>query len=297
MTKEALKAAIKRHLHQTLARDTQSATPHDWWLASCYEINDKILEQLTANQAEQKKKDVKRVYYFSLEYLMGRLLNTNVDNLNFKDVLIEALKDFGQNYEDLRQEEADMGLGNGGLGRLAACFLDSLATLNYPAVGYGILYEFGLFKQKIIHNRQEELPDNWLTFGNPWRLLRADRKQEVQLYGRLEKHYDDKGDVQFRWVDTKTILGIPWDIPIVGYHGKTINFLRLWESRASEDFDLKTFNEGGYIEAVREKAEGESISKVLYPNDKTENGKELRLVQQYFFVTCSLKDIFRTSHR
>lgn len=293
MTKETLKVAIKQHLHQTLARDTRSATPRDWWLASCYAINDKILEQLTANQAEQKKKDVKRVYYFSLEYLMGRLLNTNVDNLNFKDTLIEALKDFGQNYEDIRQEEVDMGLGNGGLGRLAACFLDSLATLNYPAVGYGILYEFGLFKQKIINNRQEEFPDNWLTFGNPWRLLRADRKQEVQLYGHLEKQYNDKGDVQFRWVGTKTILGIPWDIPIVGYRGKTINFLRLWESRASDGFDLKTFNEGGYIEAVREKAEGESISKVLYPNDKTENGKELRLVQQYFFVTCSLKDIFR----
>ena len=193
--------------------------------------------------------------------------------MNFKDTLVDALKDLGQDYELLRQEEVDMGLGNGGLGRLAACFMDSLATLDYPAVGYGILYEFGLFNQKIVHHRQEEFPDSWLKFGNPWRLLRPERTQKVQLYGRLEDVYDDKGDCQKKWVGTKTILGLPWDIPIVGYRGKTVNYIRLWESRASEGFDLKTFNEGGYIEAVREKAEGETISKVLYPNDKTENGK------------------------
>lgn len=293
MTKNELKAAIERHLHQTLARDKTSATPRDWWLASCYAINDQIFQRLSENQVEQKKDDVKRVYYFSLEYLMGRLLNTNVDNLDFKDTLIEVLKELGQDYEKIRQEEVDMGLGNGGLGRLAACFMDSLATLNYPAVGYGILYEFGLFKQKISGHRQEELPDNWLKFGNPWRVLRAERTQTVSLYGHLEQYHDDKGDLNNRWVASKTILGLPWDIPIVGYRGNTINFLRLWESRASEDFDLKIFNEGGYVQAVKEKTEGETISKVLYPNDKTENGKELRLVQQYFFVSCSLKDIFR----
>ena len=293
MNKEDLKVAIERHLHQTLARDKSSATSRDWWLACCYAVNDQIFQRLSENQTEQKQKDVKRVYYFSLEYLMGRLLNTNLDNLDIKNTLIEVLKDFGQDYEQVRQEELDMGLGNGGLGRLAACFMDSLATLDYPAVGYGILYEFGLFKQRIVGNKQEELPDNWLKFGNPWRLLRAERTQKVQIYGHLEKRYDNKGDCKQCWVNTKTILGLPWDIPIVGYRGKTVNYLRLWESRASEDFDLKTFNEGGYIEAVREKAEGETISKVLYPNDKTENGKELRLVQQYFFVACSLKDILR----
>lgn len=293
MTKKELKAAIERHLHQTLARDKTNATSRDWWLASCYAINDQIFQRLSENQAEQKRKDVKRVYYFSLEYLMGRLLNTNVDNLDFKETLIEVLKDLGQDYETIRQEEMDMGLGNGGLGRLAACFMDSLATLDYPAVGYGILYEFGLFKQKITGNRQEELPDNWLKFGNPWRLLRAERTQSVALYGHLEQYYDDKGDLKHRWISSKTILGLPWDIPIVGYRGKTVNYLRLWESRASEDFDFKVFNDGGYIEAVKEKTEGETISKVLYPNDKTENGKELRLVQQYFFVSCSLKDILR----
>jgi len=293
MTKKELKEAIERHIHQTLARDEKSATPRDWWLACCYAINDQIFQRLSENQIEQKAKDVKRVYYFSLEYLMGRLLNTNLDNLDFKDTLIAALKDLGQDYEKIRQEEVDMGLGNGGLGRLAACFMDSLATLNYPAVGYGILYEFGLFKQNIVNHRQEELPDNWLKFGNPWRLLRAERTQKVQIYGHLETQYNDKGDKKEVWVGAKTILGLPWDIPIVGYRGKTVNYLRLWESRASEDFDLKAFNEGGYVEAVREKAEGETISKVLYPNDKTQNGKELRLVQQYFFVSCSLKDIIR----
>lgn len=293
MTKKELQVAIRRHLQETLARDEASASPREWWLASCYAINDQILKRLSENQKEQKAKDVKRVYYFSMEYLMGRLLNTNLDNLDFKETLIEALKGMGQSYEQIRQQEVDMGLGNGGLGRLAACFMDSLATLDYPAVGYGILYEFGLFRQKITDNRQEECPDNWLKFGNPWLLMRPERVQTVQIYGRLETYHDDKGDSKQRWVDTKTVLGLPWDIPIVGYRGKTVNYLRLWESRASEDFDLKTFNEGGYVEAVKNKAESETISKVLYPNDKTENGKELRLVQQYFFVSCSLKDIIR----
>ncbi|OHE73193.1 MAG: glycogen phosphorylase, partial [Verrucomicrobia bacterium GWC2_42_7] len=176
--------------------------------------------------------------------------------------------------------------------RLAACFLDSLATLDYPAIGYGIHYEFGLFKQDIVDGKQEERPDNWLRFGNPWKIVRPEH-QSVKLYGKVESYFDDMGDWKHRWVDTKEIVGVPWDIPVVGYGAKTINFLRLWESRASEELDLKVFNEGSYVDAVREKAISETISKVLYPNDKTENGKELRLVQQYFFVSCSLQDIIR----
>lgn len=293
MTKEEMRLALERHLIQSLARDKQTATLRDWWLASCYVVRDQILQRFIDTQSRQHQQNVRRVYYLSLEYLMGRLLNTNVDNLGLKDVLTSALADEGIDYEKMRQEEVDMGLGNGGLGRLAACFLDSLATLNYPAIGYGIQYEFGLFRQEFVNNKQEECPDNWLRFGNPWRILRAECTQEVHLYGRVEQCYDDKGDARPKWVDTKTILGVPWDVPVVGYGGKTINFLRLWESRASEDFDFKTFNEGGYIEAVREKTVGETISKVLYPNDKTENGKELRLAQQYFFVACSLQDIIR----
>lgn len=293
MTKEEIKLALERHLIQTLARDKQTATCRDWWLASCHVVRDQILQRFIDTQERQHLQNVRRVYYLSLEYLMGRLLNTNADNLGFKEILKTALEDYGLDYEQIRQEEVDMGLGNGGLGRLAACFLDSLATLNYPAIGYGIQYEFGLFRQAFVDNRQEELPDDWLRFGNPWRILRAEYMQPVHLYGHVEQCHNDKGDARPKWVNTKTVLGIPWDIPVVGYGGNTINFLRLWESKGSEDFDLKTFNEGGYVAAVQEKTVGETISKVLYPNDKTENGKELRLVQQYFFVACSLQDILR----
>ncbi|MEX2044071.1 MAG: glycogen/starch/alpha-glucan phosphorylase, partial [Opitutus sp.] len=190
-----------------------------------------------------------------------------------------------------------MGLGNGGLGRLAACFLDSLATLDYPALGYGIYYEYGLFKQAIVNGHQVEHPDNWILFGDPWEVVRPEYTTEIQIYGRVENVFDDRGNYRPRWVDTKALLGVPHDIPIAGYGTKTVNLLRLWSSKATEDFDLAAFNSGGYVEAVREKAVGETVSKVLYPNDKTENGKELRLVQQYFFVACSLRDILRRHFR
>jgi starch phosphorylase len=190
-----------------------------------------------------------------------------------------------------------MGLGNGGLGRLAACFLDSLATLDYPAIGYGIHYEFGLFKQEFVQGHQVEHPDNWMIFGTPWEICRPEYTQKVQLYGRVENVFDDRGGYLPRWVDTKEILGVPYDIPIAGYGTKTVNLLRLWASRSTEEFDLSAFNSGGYVEAVREKAIGETVSKVLYPNDKTENGKELRLIQQYFFVSCSLRDLIRRHFR
>ena len=185
------------------------------------------------------------------------------------------------------------GLGNGGLGRLAACFLDSLASLDLPAVGYGIHYDFGLFRQEFKDGRQVEHPDTWMEKGCPWQVMRPNHVQEVKLYGHVEHRMNDRGVFCPCWVGCKTIEGVPYDLPIVGYGGETVNFLRLWDSKASSEFDLKIFNEGGYVEAVREKAMGETISKVLYPNDSTENGKELRLVQQYFFVSCSLKDIIR----
>lgn len=217
--------------------------------------------------------------------------------MGFYDMMQESLREMGIDLLELEQQEVDMGLGNGGLGRLAACFLDSLATLDLPAVGYGIHYEFGLFNQEFVNGCQVEHPDNWLHYGNPWQIIRPEYTQTVHLYGRVENQYTDKGDWAPVWVGTKSIIGVPWDVPIIGYGGRTVNFLRLWESRASEEFDLKIFNEGGYVEAVREKAVGETISKVLYPNDKTESGKELRLVQQYFFVACSLRDIIRRYHQ
>jgi starch phosphorylase len=224
---------------------------------------------------------------------MGRLFGNNLLATGLLGAAEAALKGLGQDFEKIRESEVDMGLGNGGLGRLAACFLDSLATQDYPALGYGIYYEFGLFKQSFVDGHQVEAPDNWIIFGSPWEVVRPEYTQEVRLFGRVENVFDDRGNYRPRWVDTKTILGVPHDIPTAGFGTQTVNLLRLWASKSTEDFDLAAFNSGGYVDAVREKAVGETISKVLYPNDKTENGKELRLVQQYFFVACSLRDIIR----
>jgi glycogen phosphorylase len=289
----ALQQSILHYLKYKMGRDVPSATRRDWWIATATAVRDRMIERGLDTYQAHRAGNVRRVYYFSLEYLIGRLMLNNVINLGLLDAMNEALGDLGQDFETIRGQEEDMGLGNGGLGRLAACYLDSLSTMDLPAVGYGIHYEFGLFRQEFVNGHQVEHPDNWLVYGAPWELVRPEFTQPVKLFGRCEQVFDDNGNFQWRWVDTKTILGFPFDIPVVGYGTKTVNILRLWASKATEDFDLRTFNEGGYIEAVREKAYGETVSKVLYPNDKTENGKELRLVQQYFFVTCSLRDILR----
>ena len=288
-----IKQAILRHLKYTLARDPGSATVRDWWISTAMAVRDHILSRFLATQAVHNENNVRRVYYFSLEYLMGRLLEANLHNTGLSETVVAALRDLGLDFATLRDAEEDMGLGNGGLGRLAACFLDSLATHDYPAIGYGIHYEYGLFKQEFVNGQQVEHPDNWIIFGDPWELVRPEYTQRIQLYGQVEQVSDGSGKARSRWTNTKTVLGVPYDIPIAGYGTKTVNFLRLWASKSTEEFDLATFNQGGYVEAVREKAVGETISKVLYPNDKTENGRELRLVQQYFFVTCSLRDIIR----
>jgi starch phosphorylase len=293
---ESMKTSILNHLRLTLARHPQSATPDEWWTATCYAVRDRILDRYMKTQAVHHEQKVRRAYYLSLEYLMGRLLVNNLHNAGLFDQTRAALTELGQDFNEVCDEEADMGLGNGGLGRLAACFLDSLATLDLPAVGYGIHYEFGLFRQEFKDGYQIEHPDVWMKKGCPWEVMRPNFAQEVQLYGRVEHQMNSKGVFKPKWVDYKVIEGVPYDIAIVGYGGETVNFLRLWDSKSAHEFDLDIFNEGGYVEAVREKAMGETISKVLYPNDSTENGKELRLVQQYFFVTCSLKDIIRRFH-
>jgi len=288
-----LRSLILRHLTSTLARHPSTATSRDWWVATALAVRDTIHERLIATQAVHNEQNVRRIYYFSLEYLLGRLFGNNLLATGLLGAAEAALKGLGQDFEKIRESEVDMGLGNGGLGRLAACFLDSLATLDYPALGYGIYYEFGLFKQSFVDGHQVEAPDNWIIFGSPWEVVRPEYTQEVRLFGRVENVFDDRGNYRPRWVDTKTILGVPHDIPTAGFGTQTVNLLRLWASKSTEDFDLAAFNSGGYVDAVREKAVGETISKVLYPNDKTENGKELRLVQQYFFVACSLRDIIR----
>jgi glycogen phosphorylase len=292
-----MKAAILRHLTYTLARDTGSASARDWWIATAMAVRDHILDRMIATQAVHNDQNVRRLYYFSLEYLMGRLLESNLYNAGVYDATLEALTELGVDWPTIREAEEDMGLGNGGLGRLAACFLDSLATLDLPAIGYGINYEFGLFRQEFRNGHQVEHPDSWMIFGTPWEIVHPVYTQEVQLYGEVQNIFDDFGNCRPKWVHTKTLLGVPHDIPVAGFGTKTVNILRLWTSRATEEFDLAAFNSGGYVEAVREKAIGETVSKVLYPNDKTENGKELRLVQQYFFVACSLRDIIRRHFR
>ena len=292
-TKSSVKSSILNHLRFTLARHPENATQDEWWTATSHAVRDRILDRFMKTQEVHDRKKVRRAYYLSLEYLMGRLLVNNLFNTGLYQQTRDALEELGQDITAIANEEADMGLGNGGLGRLASCFLDSLASLDLPAVGYGIRYEFGLFRQEFKDGRQVEHPDVWMEKGCPWEVMRPNYGQEVKLYGRVEHQMNDKGAFCPKWVDYKTIEGVPYDIAIVGYGGETVNFLRLWDSKASSEFDLKVFNEGGYVEAVREKAIGETISKVLYPNDSTENGKELRLVQQYFFVSCSLKDVIR----
>ena len=292
-----VKDAIKHQLRLILARDLGSATKSELWMATSLAVKEMMIDRFIETQKEHSKQDTRRVYYLSLEYLMGRLLNVNLSNLGLKHAVEEALSELGFQLDVLSEEEHDMGLGNGGLGRLAACFLDSMATMDLPAIGYGIHYQFGLFKQEFDNGRQIEKPDDWLKNGNPWEIIRPQYSQKIQLYGQVEHSYDDLGNYSPQWVGTKEVEGIPYDLPIVGYGAKTVNFLRLWESKASEQLDFQIFNQGGYVEAVREKAMGETISKVLYPNDETESGKELRLVQQYFFVSCSLQDIIRRFHK
>ncbi len=294
---QSVKDSILYHLKYSLAHDIQTATKRDWWLATSKAIQERIIERMIATMAVHNREDVRRVYYLSLEFLMGRLFNNSIYSVGLFKETEQALHELGLNLEDLRGEEYDMGLGNGGLGRLAACFLDSLATLDYPAVGYGIHYEFGLFRQEFNHGHQIELPDDWMKFGTPWEIVRPEFTQVVELYGHMENVFDDKGNYVPRWQNTKKIIGIPYDIPIAGYGTNTVNFLRLWESRPSEKINLEAFNRGGYSEALAEKTQSETVSKVLYPNDKTEAGKELRLIQQYFFVSCSLRDIIRRFHR
>ena len=293
----AFRDAVLRHFKSTFARDRDTATRNDWWMATCMAARDQMLERYIDTQAQHASKNVRRVYYLSLEYLMGRVLTNNLVNLQLRDVATAALADLGQDLEAVADEEADMGLGNGGLGRLAACFLDSLATMDIPAVGYGIHYEFGLFRQTFAQGRQVEVADNWLANNNPWLIRRPNYRVSVPLYGRVKHSTDDRGNHCAELVETRNLLGMPWDIPIAGFAGSSVNFLRLWESKAASEFDFRAFDRGGYVEAVHERDSSEIVSKVLYPNDSTESGKELRLVQQIFFVSCSLQDILRRHRR
>jgi len=292
-TVETLKRALADNLYYLQGKDENFATMYDYYMALAYTVRDRLVHRRIKTAQTYFDKDVKMVYYLSAEFLIGRLLINNLINLGLYEPMQQALKESGLNLDDLLEREEEPGLGNGGLGRLAACYLDSLAALEIPAVGYGIRYEFGIFDQLIADGWQTERPDNWLQFGNPWELPRPDYTVEVKFGGHTEGYTDNDGNFQVRWVPRVTVLGTPYDTPVPGYDNNTVNTLRLWAARAGEDFDLNTFNAGDYTQAVANKTFSENISKVLYPNDNTLQGKELRLQQQYFFVSCSLQDIIR----
>lgn len=297
ITAEQFKESIISHLHGTFGTDANKASGRSWWNATSAALNEYVYSGLSNTQKTYFENDTRAVHYFSLEFLMGRLTGNNLINLGLFEVAQQALKELNIDIETLIDEEEDMALGNGGLGRLAACFIDSLATLELPAVGYGIHYEHGLFRQEFQHGRQIERPDSWREYGNPFEICRPESVQDIPVYGYVETKFDDAGKIVKEWHPGRIIKGVPWDVPVVGYTGNNVNVLRLWESRASDFFNWDVFNSGGYHDAHRENVESETISKVLYPNDETDAGKELRLIQQYFFSACSLKDIIRRYKR
>src|SRR4051812_9230900 len=286
-----LRRAYVDHLHYSQGKDEHSATALDRFFAVAYAVRDRMVNRWIETQQSYYIGDAKRVYYLSLEFLMGRALGANLINLDLYEPMRRALEELGISLADLLEQETDAGLGNGGLGRLAACFLDSMATLSLPAYGYGIRYEFGIFEQELRNGYQMEKPEEWLRFGNAWEIPRPEYMVPVHFGGRTERITDSHGNVHVRWVDTRTVMGMPYDTPIAGYCNDTVNTLRLWRARASQELDLDDFHAGDYLAAVEEKNLGENISKVLYPNDFTVMGKELRLRQQYFFVACSIADI------
>lgn len=293
MDPEALRISFLNHLNYTRAKDHFSATGHDLYLSLAYAVRDRMVERWNKTQQTYYNVDAKRIYYLSLEFLLGRALFNNIINLNILDEVKYVVKNLGYDFDTLLEIEPDAGLGNGGLGRLAACFLDSMATLELPGYGYGLRYEFGIFNQVIRKGFQVEEPDEWLKFGSPWEIERPEFSYRVGFYGEMVTEKDEFGKPGYRWRNTKDVLAVPHDIPIIGYGNNTVNTLRLWAAKSSNQFDLKIFNHGDYIKAVEDKNTSENISRVLYPNDNVFEGKELRLKQQYFFISATLQDIIR----
>ena len=281
------------HLKFTRCKDWRTATDYDKEISFAYAVRELAMTRWIATQRAYVDHDVKRVYYLSMEFLMGRLLENNIAALGCQDASRKALKELGIDYEALVNEEVDAGLGNGGLGRLAACFLDSMAALEYPGYGYGIRYEHGLFRQEFDNGWQRERPDDWLKFGNPWEMVRPEYSVPVLVYGRMESMPAPGGQRKPVWVGWQMFEGVPYDVPIIGFGVNTVNMLRLWSSRATESFRLDVFNQGEYVKAVEEKNWAETITKVLYPSDATHAGRELRLIQEYFLVTCTIRDLIR----
>lgn len=293
MTKEGIKESFSAGLQYGLAKDQFTATSHDNFMALGIALRDRLVERWIRTQQRYHRRNQKRIYYLSLEFLIGRLLGNYILNLGLWDQTQTALEEFGLDLEEIREEEVDAGLGNGGLGRLAACFLDSMATLGIPAHGYGIRYDYGIFNQKIVNGFQVESPDEWLKHGNPWEFARPEYAQKVKFYGNTNMYHDKQGRLCVEWVNTEDVIAMPYDVPVPGFQNDVVNTLRLWSARSSEEFDLQYFNSGDYENAVFDKMLTENISKVLYPNDATSMGRELRLKQEYFFTCASVADIIR----
>ena len=288
---DSIKQSLSNCLIYSVGKDTITATDRDRFFAAAYVVRDRLIDRWMETMRSYYINDAKRVYYFSLEFLMGRTLMNSVHNLGFDEQFRQAFNELGISLEDVREIEPDAALGNGGLGRLAACFLDSMATLNLPGYGYGIRYEYGMFAQRIEDGRQIEHPDNWLRYGNPWEFPRPEVLHQVKFHGRVVQYEDEHGIARYHWIDTDDVMAMAFDTPIPGCNTNTANNMRLWAAKATRDFELRYFNEGNYVKAVEDKNASEDLSKVLYPDDTTAMGRELRLKQQYFFVCASLHDI------
>ncbi len=293
LSKDSFKRAFLDNLFYTQGKFLQVATHKDYYQALAYTVRDRLLYRWVSTATAYTDHASRTVSYLSAEFLMGPSLGNNLINLGILDEVRQAVAELGLDLDELLEQEAEPGLGNGGLGRLAACFIDSLATLELPALGYGIRYEHGIFYQTIVDGWQVENTDNWLRYGNPWEIRRPEWSVEVKLGGYTETYTDAEDRHRVRWVPAKTVVGVPFDSPILGYRVNTANTLRLWSAEATQSFDFEVFNRGDYLGAVNKKVTSENLTKILYPNDVTPQGKELRLEQQYFFVACSLQDMFR----
>jgi len=291
MDEASIRHSLANRMIYTVGKDNFTATDRDWFHAVAHMVRDRLTERWMETMRSYYRTDTKRVYYLSMEFLIGRTLLNSILNLGFFEEAKNVLQELGMDIEEVADLEFDAALGNGGLGRLAACFLDSMATLRLPGYGYGIRYEYGMFRQAIENGAQVEHPDNWLRYGNPWEFSRPEVLFPVKFFGEVVEYRDDDGCIRHHWVDTEEVMAMAYDTPIPGYDVDTVNNMRLWSAKATRDFDLKYFNEGNYTKAVEDKTHSENLSKVLYPNDVTEMGKELRLKQQYFFVSASLQDI------
>ena len=286
-----LERAFADNLFYVQGKFASNATRNDYYMALAYTVRDRLLRRWIDSLEACWNNDIRIVSYLSAEFLTGPHLGNNLINLGIQDAMRQALDNLGLELDDLLEQEEEPGLGNGGLGRLAACYMDSLATLRIPAIGYGIRYEFGIFDQEIRHGRQVEITDKWLHLGNPWELHRPERTYEVKLGGRTAPYQDEQGRYRVRWIPARVVKGVAYDTPILGYRVSSPDMLRLWSAEAPESFDFQDFNVGDYVGAVQEKIDSENITKVLYPNDEPLQGKRLRLQQQYFFVSCSLQDM------